>query len=194
MSIESFSHPEVVPGITPGQFPPSPRETLDPSTPPEEPARFWQADWQWFGIPAQIQTDPVAPRIWDPATGEQLQDRFPTLQQDATHLLPGVVLEGVMLEDPADPSSVIFMATDCLAVQDVPIDTMPLYARLQQLFPIVGSAGLHTFRCADPLPLRYWQDLEPLLHHPPPSTDGIRLRRLEDPRTNTVERWIPSTG
>jgi ATP-dependent DNA ligase len=153
----------------------------------QEPARTWQAEWNWGGIPAWIQVDDDAVDFRHLPTGERLNDRFPDLAAQASGLLPGILLEGHLLgwrDEQPDPDSgdMIFMATDLLTFQDISLDTMPLYARMQQLLPIVGSADLPGFRCSEPLPLAHWPDLDRLLECAPAGVDGVILRRLHDTR------------
>lgn len=182
----------------PGRFPLPPSRLFDPDL-PHEPAREWQADWNWTGLPAQLHCAEDRIRLWHTETLEPLETSFPDIVAGARDLLPGTLLEGHLLpwreERPlphipphaAAPGARVFLATDCLAFQHIAIDTMPLYARLQQMFPIVGSADLPAFRCSEALPLAHWGDLPALLRHAPPAhVDGIRLRRRHDSRTDAL--------
>lgn len=185
--------------IRPGRFPLPPRRSRLPRA-AENSARDWRADWEWPGVPAQLHCEENRIRLWHVETLESLAARFPDLIEQAGALLPGTILEGRITAwgderphphtspDDSGPGARVFMATDCLAVRDVPIDTMPLYARLQQMVPIVGSLDLPGFRCSEELPLLHWGDLDSLRTRARNTgIPGIRLRRLDDTRPEAAE-------
>lgn len=163
------------PHISPQSFPEALRHA--------EPARNWRAEWNVKGTPVHLHITDSRVDLLHSETGDTLADAYPEPVRQAADLLPGTVIEATMVDTPDGP---LCVATDCLAVQNVPLDTMPLYARLQQLLPIVGSADLPGFRCSEPLSLAHWRDLDACRHQIPKEADGILLRRLHDTRQNAT--------
>jgi hypothetical protein len=147
-----------------------------------EAARHWQAEWNPLGIRAQLHIQEGQTLLWARDPIRLLNDSVPDLIAEAETLLPGSVFDGILLPASENPEGTpLFIATDCLEVQGVDIQSMPLYARVQQMVPILGNHDPIHFRTSEPLPLARWTDLDIFLQQAGElGIPALRLRRLED--------------
>jgi DNA ligase 1 len=165
----------------------------------------WLAEWKWDGIRAQLMRRGEQARLWSRGE-ERLDGRFPEIEQAASALPPGCVLDGEILawdSSAAVPrpftalqkrigklkpgaklladTPVGFMAYDLLELDGTDLRETPLHLRRQQLAALLEGTP-PTLLLSPAVDAGDWAALAQLREQSRERcTEGLMLKRLDSP-------------
>ena len=165
----------------------------------------WLAEWKWDGIRAQLMRRGDEARLWSRGE-ERLDGRFPEIEQAASALPPGCVLDGEILAWDAEAAAprpftalqkrigklkpgpkllaetpVRFMAYDLLELDGADLREMPLRERRARLAEVLDGMP-STLLLSPPVECDDWQRLAQLREESRERrTEGLMLKRLDSP-------------